>query len=420
MGGRVLFGAPPESSSSTGEAALLPSFGSCIDPASGEDHWMFSPSLSSADGLPNSSFEDPSSQSADTRGASFRRLISIILRFTAASCIGSAIICPSFAGLQEDSSLPPPRIVKSDETLLMDSMKHDARALFEKGDFTQLDEVAARWRKEKKVFASGTSAIMVYYRIFSMPPPETSDEDWEQTIRTLQDWSREKPASITSRVALAEAWVSFGWKARGNGYASSVTPEGNNLLMQRLHQADLAIQKAGSMRQSGPDYYLAAQSVAMGEGWGHEVVDKLCNDGLKLYPEACSIYLQKCYYLMTKWYGKPGEWEAYATASADKLAGEEGDLLYARILGYLDGKSNNILEGAKISWPRAKKGYEIIMRRYPDSLNMMSSYARVACKAQDWQVARRLFDKIGDRVTLVIWKNEADFVACRNDAYKAR
>jgi hypothetical protein len=58
------------------------------------------------------------------------------------------------------------------------------------------------------------------------------------------------------------------------------------------------------------------------------------------------------------------------------------------------------------------------MKRYPDSLNALGAFAGLACRAEDWETARLLFEQIGDWVKLKTWKNKAKFVAFRNQVYR--
>lgn len=321
------------------------------------------------------------------------------------------------AALEANSPLPPPHVVESDESLQMDAIKSEVAALLNKRDYTGVEALADRYRSDPKRFASGTSALMVFYRTFERKVAEFSDEDWEKMISGLEEWKLAKPDSPTPRLALATAWKSYAWNARGNGVSSTVTPEGYQLFFDRLGKANAELEEAKPAHSKCPDYYFVAQGIGPGQEWEREAYDELCNEGEKLFPDNYALYMYKCYFLLPKWYGKEGEWEAYLDASADKFPGEDGDLFYARVVGNLDGMTGNIMRAPTVSWPRAKKGFEVMLKRYPTSLNGLSSYASVACKAEDWPLAKKLFGQIGDRVTLTIWKTEERFLKARVEAF---
>jgi hypothetical protein len=129
----------------------------------------------------------------------------------------------------------------------------------------------------------------------------------------------------------------------------------------------------------------------------------------------------KVWRLEEKWYGERGDWEAFAKESADRLGGEEGDILYARLVWYVHDTrlySNPVAESA-LDWERTKRGFEAIRRQYPDSLLALSEFcalsgfAPMGARTQ----MRQLFDEIGNRVDLQTWKKVDLFVRNRRWAY---
>jgi len=191
-------------------------------------------------------------------------------------------------------------------------------------------------------------------------------------------------------------------------------------MMERLEKAHSVLDEARRLGPKCPGWYFQAENVALGEGWGRKEVDEVFEEGRKLYPDVLEISLARSYYLQQRWYGNPGEWEAFVTKSADQVGGEEGDILYARLLWYLDSKSDNVFGDGDIPWERVKRSFRVLLKRYPESLNALGAFARLACHAQDWATARQTFEQIGDRVELKTWKNKAEFLAFRNEAYRKR
>jgi len=132
--------------------------------------------------------------------------------------------------------------------------------------------------------------------------------------------------------------------------------------------------------------------------------------GVELDPDYQQLYESKAYFLLPRWYGEPGEWEAFAQQTADARGGEEGDILYMAI-----ARSQAATEGAeffrntRISFPRMKRGFEASLRRYPDYVWEMNSYCYFACIAGDRDTARQLFQKIGDRWEKEVWRQRNYF-----------
>lgn len=323
---------------------------------------------------------------------------------------------PLLAAPPENAPLPPSRVVETDESRAMDAIKEQIVNLFEKRDYPALEALAERYRNDRNRFSSGTSALALFHDAFAQRPQGTTDEEWEKTISGLEEWSQANPGSPTPKLALTAVWVSYGWKARGNGTGNTVTGERNRIFMERLAKAQAALEEAKPMRAKCPDYYSVLQGLALGQGWDKETYSEVCSEGEKQFPDNYSVYMGKCYFLQPKWYGRDPEWQNYLRASADKFGGEDGDLLYARVIGNLDAVTTNIMTSRDISWDRVKKGYEVMLKRYPNALNALSHYAGLAVKATDWPLARKLFTQLDNRVVLPIWKTQANFEKARNQA----
>jgi hypothetical protein len=89
----------------------------------------------------------------------------------------------------------------------------------------------------------------------------------------------------------------------------------------------------------------------------------------------------------------------------------------ARVVFALNGYYKNIFRETHASWPQTRDGFELIRQKYPDSLELISGYCRLACLAEDRVVARKLFDQLGGRMIANIWGDQKDFQNYRNWAY---
>ena len=122
---------------------------------------------------------------------------------------------------------------------------------------------------------------------------------------------------------------------------------------------------------------------------------------------------------MPRWYGKPGEWEQFAADSANKLGGDEGEVLYARIIWFLHDKKvfHNIFAESTVKWERVKRSFEALLKRYPDSLSVINEFARISCDAADWKNARDLFERINGRADAGVWASRELFLKYRKEAF---
>ncbi len=276
--------------------------------------------------------------------------------------------------------------------------------------FDELERLDGELRGQKPGFYRGYSPLSKIYGHLAGIGRNTDDAVWKEYIGKLEQWARAYPESPTPRVALGNLYVSWAWKARGGGWGSEVTEEGWRLMRERLEKAREHLEDAERLPVKDPELYRAFLSVALGQGWPREEMEAVFKKGVELDPDYQQLYESKAYFLLPRWYGEPGEWEAFAQQTADARGGEEGDILYMAI-----ARSQAATEGAeffrntRISYQRMKLGFEASLRRYPDYVWEMNSYCYFACIAGDRDTARQLFQKIGDRWEKEVWRQRNYF-----------
>jgi hypothetical protein len=115
-----------------------------------------------------------------------------------------------------------------------------ARRLLAAGKFDQLDCLADRARANKERFSGGMWKLHLLYAGLSKPQTgnvHATESDWQALLAELQRWGTQKPESVTSRMALASAYIGYAWVARGSGDSDTVSRSGWN-------QFDLRVAKA--------------------------------------------------------------------------------------------------------------------------------------------------------------------------------
>ena len=297
-------------------------------------------------------------------------------------------------------------------------IKDLAKSLFSAKDFDRLDALAKKHRESKEHYADGVWKLNEVYGGLYLDK-QASDAQWKEHLAALQDWVTAKPGSITARVALADELVTYAWKARGGGYAKTVTREGWKLFGERLKQAADVLAEARSFKESCPRWWSVRLTIALGLGADRADYDRIFNEAIAFDPTYTIYYTRKSYYLLPRWHGRPREWEAFLTRAADNLGGEDGDVLYARVVWSLHSYRafSNIFDENRISWERTEKGFEVLAKRYPDSLAVKSERAYLAGLAGDLPKVRGYYDALDGKVDLSVWDSRDSFVEHAQIAY---
>ena len=225
------------------------------------------------------------------------------------------------------------------------------------------------------------------------------------------------PESITARVAQAGFLVDYAWYARGSGYSDTVKDEGWRLLAERLTEAQKVLSEAKKMKSKCVMWWNVQMTVALGQDWEHAKYDELFAEAKTFEPEFWSFDVKRAYYLLPRWHGQPGDWEAAAEKEIDRPG--LGAEAYARVvMNQRAYYKQNIFVETKASWPKTRDGMEILHRKYPDSQEILNAYVQFARMSDDRPVARKLFEEIGGRFYPKSWTNQDRFFQDRNWAYE--
>jgi hypothetical protein len=286
------------------------------------------------------------------------------------------------------------------------------RGAYNNRRFDELDALAAELRKEKPLFGNGSWRIVQFYGAFELNDDET-EEMWKEHERIHQQWIAANPTSVTARVAYADFLTSYAWQARGSGFADSVTDAAWHLFGERLAAAGEILKEGRELPEKDPMWWMVALRLALGQGWPKEQYNAMLEEAVSFEPKFWGYHTTRAYSLLPRWHGQPGDWEAYAEQAAERPDGL-GAEVYARIVIRLRGFHDNVFGETKASWPKTREGLEIMLKKYPDSLEIASNAARLASIAQDREMAQQMFARIGDQYLPSVWRKPERFVHCRN------
>jgi hypothetical protein len=277
--------------------------------------------------------------------------------------------------------------------------------------FDELEKLTGELRQAKLGFYAGYSDLSRVYGFLEGPGRKAEDSVWKEYILKLEKWAEAYPQSPTPLVALGNTYKDWAWKARGGGVSDTVSKQGWKLFGDRLDNARRYLRDAAKLPVKDPEVYHALITVAMGLGWPREEMEAVFRKGVEVEPNYLQLYTAKAYYLLPRWHGEPGEWEAFAQEAADGRGGEEGDILYmsiARSQAWSEG--GRFFRSTRISYARMKRGFEASLRRYPDYVWEMNSFCYFACIAGDRETAKSLFSSIGGRWEKDVWRQHDSFV----------
>lgn len=277
--------------------------------------------------------------------------------------------------------------------------------------FEELEAFAEKARAEKLRFPGGGWKLYNLIRDLGryQGGRDRPDADWLDHMRHIQDWMRRFPDSLTAREAYAEALTGFAWKARGSGWASTVTPEGWELFRQRLREARTTLEQIPPARRRCPMWYRVMLTVALGQSWERAEYDQLFREAVRVEPAFQHFHTARAYSLLPRWHGEEGDWERFMEESADAAGGEAGDALYyavalAQTEFYEESK---FYREHKVSWPRVKRGFAAIERAHGMDNASLHTFCRQSGLNVDRPTALAILQRLGEDCNEEVWGTRA-------------
>lgn len=242
-----------------------------------------------------------------------------------------------------------------------------------------------------------------------------SQPDWSESLSRVEYLKRKYPDQAF--VALAEAiyWKDYAWNARGEGFASSVTPDGWKLFQERLEKAEMVLNDTKAYSAELPVWYDEMILVQSALDRPEEDRDKTFLEGTKKYRTYYPTYFTMLNFLTPKWGGTWATVDNMIKWSVDNTKEIDGNSMYARLYwaanGYLPN-GTNLFKDTLVSWPKMKQGFEDLMARHPKSKWNLNNFANFACMANDKKTFLALRNQIGKDVIDAAWPQNTSLDLC--------
>jgi hypothetical protein len=270
--------------------------------------------------------------------------------------------------------------------------------------FDRLDAMADSIGRTGGHWPSGRTLLDSFFdRGFGEVDDGKNADAWETHLFRLREWTEARPESYAARCALAEALIGRAWAARGGDYASKVSRSKWRRFENDLEEAGQILRQMPAPSQDTYEWRMAMMQVLHGTS-EDSLYRALAFSSLRRYPAESRLYTNIAIHLMPRWYGSPGEWEAFANDATATLPDSISDEFYARIVTSQSLYVENVFrESPGLSWPRTKRGLLAWHRRWPASTQPLSAAALLGWMAEDRDFSRASFESLRDTFDVEIW-----------------
>jgi tetratricopeptide (TPR) repeat protein len=285
--------------------------------------------------------------------------------------------------------------------------QHPVLNLLEAKKFSEADQILKSLQENKTVDENGDSEFAkVYTEIVSM----------SDSRNILTEWKNQSPKSAFAHSLLGTAQIVYAWEARGGAYNKSVSIEALTEFKKRLEQAKMSFDEA--LRLDPTNLFTVTGLITAGK-----TNLKLDINNKKLFikynnrSDPDNFYLQKQMLdsLTPKWGGNLVELMNFARFQLESSAPNSKAPLLLTLAHWdiaLDRYPHNVRSYFEkpINWEESKKGLDIAVQRFPNSVEVRTLYLRTAILANYPREARLQYEKIKDRMELKYFINPEEML----------
>ncbi|GMU53165.1 MAG: hypothetical protein AMXMBFR33_23110 [Candidatus Xenobia bacterium] len=275
--------------------------------------------------------------------------------------------------------------------------------------FLELEELARAYRKTPDVLHD-FYASLGDFETESQPEQESRRDD-------LEAWTTERPDSSEARLALAQYWIHIGWKARGGGYANTVSRQAAKLFQERLDRASKAIEEASE--QGNKDLALELTRISLYQGMGEpaEIV-KAFKRATEGYPDRLEPYLFMVIPLLPRWYGEPGDLRELSDEAVKATRKSFGQGAAAVVgLNAMESEGRQLMDPTTpghLDWRQVVQGMADLEARGKATSELRNQYFFRAVQLKDRAAAARAVEKVDpESYSLAHWGTREQFEAAR-------
>jgi hypothetical protein len=239
-------------------------------------------------------------------------------------------------------------------------------------------------------------------------------KSWQSDFDRIAQWHKEEPDSYGADLVEVAAWMTWAWHARGDGFASTVTPEGWKLFGERLAHAEQVLHRCKARAMKSPLWYQLSLVIARDSGWDRTRYQALLDEATRRFPWYINFYISTSIYLSPKWGGSYEALDEFARQTVGTQLGSDHSL-YTRVYWTLTENAMRDFQpfqDSKAAWPLMRAGFEGLMNRYPKSKWNLNAYAYFACRADDGSTYGALRARIGRDVIPDAWASNYSTEVC--------
>ncbi len=285
--------------------------------------------------------------------------------------------------------------------------------------FEDIEKILSEAFRNKPMDENGKYKV---YSMYNQLLPGNGAKNWqfEELVPKYQKWLGQNPNSPIANVCSGIFYFTYGWHARGIGYASSISEKGRKLFQERTRMAGKYLKKAYESNPQNGTVATKMISVAkVHPDFPPSALEKWFNLAIEADPVDPKPYEIKYYYLAPKWGGSIEEQFLFAReVFKNAPRNSSAPSILVDVHWYVYNKNNNpdYFKDPEV-WTELKKVFSALIERFPKSMERHNKYAKTAILAGDNEIAQEEFKKIGENWDANVWESLKEFNKAKDDLF---
>jgi Domain of unknown function (DUF4034) len=250
-----------------------------------------------------------------------------------------------------------------------------------------------------------------------LPKESEPDAVWQSRLAELDAWNAEAPESKAALLARATFYNAYALKGRTRELAVDVSPQGWRFFEERRAKAMSLLKEAKARLETEIHYHYLLVLIQAPDRESHADATKHVRIVAKKAPGYWPVYDALATYLQVSWGTSRDALPDFAKTWSDALGGDDGDILYARLMGYAAySEGANFLALCKPDGARIARGYDAVLKRVNskdpgERLKWLAGYAHTMARLGDWRRARSAMLRMGKTNYFGYWGGEEGYLA---------
>ena len=285
------------------------------------------------------------------------------------------------------------------------------------GAYAELDQIADDYRARQSRKEGGYWALAWEYDVLSRIAeggctcgPKTTDIGFDAKREKIESWLKANPDSLTAKVALAKLWLNYAWVGRGGDSAQKTSQAQFAAYFERAARA-MALLKPLDANLDPEIYELELQATPTMPN-PRESLIATYERAARAFPAFPDYAPIKFNYLLERWYGGPGEAQAFTRsllAAPDKDGGLSAYFAVASGALVTFGGGPSTFETAGLDYATLVKAFASRTALFGAGKYEMNVLMAYAVAARDKKTTAFLADRIGPDWYASVWSQKSYF-----------